>query len=83
LEEAWDRGLGWWGPKVKQKESCERKEKKTVRIVGTQLSSNRITNEKKSDKNETTTIKQREAEDELHTRRRSIWISLITHTRDP
>jgi hypothetical protein len=56
LEEAWDRpGVGWWGPEVSRKKAVKGK-RKAVGTVGTQLISNRITNEKKSGKNDTTTI---------------------------
>jgi hypothetical protein len=51
-------GLRWWGPEVSRKKAVKEK-RKTVRIVGIQLWSNRITNEKKSDKNDTTTRSRR------------------------
>jgi len=77
-ERTWKKrgtGLGWWGPEVSRKKAVKEK-RKTVRLVGTQLWSNRITNEKKSDKNDTTTRSRRRS-----TRRTSgyPW----ARTRDP
>lgn len=60
-ERTWKKrgtGLRWWGPEVIRKKAVKEK-RKTVRIVGTQLWANRITNEKKSDKNDTTTRSRR------------------------